>query len=71
MKQALQEVLRPLDVKENMVIAVAHLDAVTEEERAAIFHLYCAHCGRQQPWHPAQKGLAGMRELGCQCWNDE
>jgi hypothetical protein len=50
---------------------VVHLDVLTEEERCALFNLYCNHCGARQPWHPTRKGLAGMREQGCQCWNDE
>jgi hypothetical protein len=71
MKAELAQVLRPLEVNEAMVFAVVHLDVLSQEERCALFNLYCNHCGARQPWHPTRKGLAGMSEQGCQCWNDE
>jgi hypothetical protein len=42
--------------------AIFRLDRLTSEERLQVFHLYCLHCGIQQPEDSIR---------GCQCWNDE
>jgi hypothetical protein len=68
---ALRSIFRPLEVSENMVVAVAHLDAITSEERCAALRLYCEHCGVKQPWHPNEMGFVGVCEPGCQCEKDE